>query len=418
MFDLEVFCQEAYAGKKGNSKEVLDYIRNFENLILWGVGNLGQAVSERLLAEQIEISVYWDIAYKERPVYHGISVTEPFKEEFDREKTLVIPCIVNGSLGSYWTEDELKKNGYSFFLPGIALYEGIMCPLNKEYFDIRECTGRKECSLCNCERYVNLLNQKIDMRGALTFQLITFIITTRCTLNCRYCGQRLSEYEERDRKDFTVKDIKRDIEHFLEAVDFVGMISIIGGEPFLHPNIVEIVEYCLTKNNFGVVNITTNGVVKLTKELLQKLKNDRVKISFSVYDTYLTENQKRLLEYNIRLVEQSGINYSLSHPLWVRPCELKDYHHKEEFMENQKLNCDKDKIKMSAAVRNGIFYPCEIAENIESLHKFSAGNAMVDVRKKENLRERLFECLQQKYFDACHYCNREIEEQIVAGEQV
>ena len=109
------------------------------------------------------------------------------------------------------------------------------------------------------------------------------------------------------------------------AVDFVGMISLIGGEPFVHKDLAEIVQYCLTKNNFGVVNITTNGICKMTKEMLQTIKNDRVKISFSCYDKFLNEKQKNLLKDNIALVEQSGISYSISNPLWNKPQELINY---------------------------------------------------------------------------------------------
>lgn len=416
MFDLEEFYHKSHMGKAIEPSEVLEYISSFEKVVIWGAGNLGQVVGQKLLLEKIVIEVYWDEKFADKPSCLGIPVQKPFTGMFDRENTLVIPCIVNGSLGSHWTERELEKRGWHFYLSGMSLYEGIVCPLNEDYFNIRECTGRKECSLCNCERYTNLLNRRMDAPGTLTFQLITFIISTRCSLNCRYCGQRLSEYKIEDKKNFALADIERDIDHFLGAIDFVGMISIIGGEPFLHPELSKIVEYCLTKDNFGVINITTNGIIKLTEELLYKLKNDRVKVSFSIYNTYLSAKQKELLEYNIRLVKKSGISFSLSHPLWVKPQELKEYGYEEEFMVRRKQSCDS--IKMCASIRDGVFYPCSIAENIESLHLFSAGNAAVDVKKKDNLKERLLVCLKREYFDACRYCGSEEAEEIEAGEQV
>ena len=416
MFCLEKFYKEAHNGKEINKKELFEYIKMFKNVILWGAGNLGKEVGASLKGNQVEITAYWDMNYQTNTLCNEIDVIEPFSGNFSTEETLVIPCIVNGSLGNHWTERELEKKGYFFHLSGMAYYEGVVCPLNEEYFNIRECTGRKACSLCNCERYTKLLNQKINKQDMLTFQLMTFIISTRCSLNCKYCGQRLSEYRGEDKKDFPLENIKRDISNFLEAADFVGMISIIGGEPFVHPNLVEIVEHCLTKDNFGVVNITTNGIVKLTQEALERLKDDRVKISFSIYDTYLTQKQKQLLEKNIELVKESGINYSLSHPLWVKPGEIKDYKYDDTFMRKRKQHCDS--IKMCASVRDGIFYPCTMAENIESLHICSAGNAKVDVTEKEELRERLLKCLEEEYFDACRFCSSEALEEIIAGEQV
>lgn len=416
MFSLMEFYEKAHSGNVIDKEELFEYIRKFQNIILWGAGNLGKEVGKNLRENDVPITVYWDIKYEAISQCNEIAVIEPFRGEFVPEETLVIPCIVNGSLGNHWTERELKKNGYINYLSGMEFYEGVICPLNHSYFNIRECTGRKACSLCNCEKYANLLNQKRDRLDTLTFQQITFIISTRCSLNCKYCGQHLSEYRPEDRKDFTLEHIKRDISHFLEAVNFVGMISVIGGEPFLHPELTEIVKYCLTKDNFGVVNITTNGVVNLTEEVLSEIRDDRVKISFSIYDTYLTERQKKILERNIELVKRSGINYSLSHPLWVKPGEIKEYAYSKIFMKNRKQHCDS--IKMCASVRDGIFYPCTIAENIESLHRFFAGNARVDVTKKERLKERLVECLEQEYFDACRYCCSDVPEEIIAGEQV
>lgn len=416
MFNLDEFYQKSHAGKKPELSEILNYIKGFNHVVIWGAGNLGESVGKKLISEDIEITAYWDEKFKEKPICQGIAVKKPFTGAFDREKTLVIPCIVNGSLGFHWTERELEKRGWHCYLSGMAFYEGVICPLSEEYFNIRECTGRKACSLCNCERYTSLLNNRMRTPGTLTFQLMTFIISTRCSLNCRYCGQRLSEYLPEDKKDFALADIKRDMDHFLGAADFVGMVSIIGGEPFLHPQLLEIIEHLMTKENFGVINITTNGIVKLTEVLLQKLKSDRVKISFSIYDSYLSEKQMDLLKNNIELVKQSGISYSLSHPLWVKPQELKEYDYEENFMIQRKHNCDS--IKMCAAVRDGIFYPCSVAENIESLHLYSAGNALVDVKIKENLKERLSECLKQQYFDACRYCGSEEAEEIEAGEQV
>ena len=418
MYDVNEFVKLAHSGQICDGEEILHYISSFSKIILWGAGNLGTELGQYLLSRGVKINAFWDKKYQSVKFCNGISVEEPFTDIEEKSKVLLIPCIVNGSLGNEWTKKELKKNGYVNYLDGMALYEGLVCPLNSSHFDVRECTRRKACSLCNCQRYVNLLGASFQKQNALTFQLITFVISTRCTLRCKYCGQRLSEYTEKDKIDFDFKDIIRDIDSFLSAVDFVGMISIIGGEPFVHPRLPDIVEYCLTKDNFGVVNITTNGVVHISREVLSRLKNERVKVSFSIYDTYLTEAQKQLLKDNIDLVKESGISYSLSHPLWVKPGELKDYGYDREYMVKKKKTCSA--IDMTAAVIGGVFYPCTIAQNIEGLHKFSAGNALVDVRQREGLRERLRRCLSQESFDACRYCGQgssgSIE--IPAGEQV
>jgi organic radical activating enzyme len=416
MFDLKEFERRAQEGDVQDPKEVLDYIRSFENLVLWGAGNLGKAVGEKLLAEQIHITAYWDEKYKEMPECLGIPVTESFCGELAPENTLVISCIVNGTLGRTWTINELEEKGWHHNMMGMVLYEGIFCPLNKDYVNLNECSGRKGCSLVNCYRYINLRCEGKKKEPPLIFQSFTFILSTKCSLNCRYCGQRLHEYKPEDRRDFALEDIKRDIDNFLDAVDFCGMVSIIGGEPFIYPHITEVVKHCLTKENFGIVNITTNGIANLTEELLEEIKDVRVKIHFSLYDTYLNETQKALLQRNIELVKKSGINYSIGQPLWGIPAEIKDYGYSEEIMKNKKKNCEN--VRLCPSARDGVFHACSFAETIEGLHLYPLGNVVVDLKEKENLRERLMECVNQDYYDICRYCSSEKTQQIVAGEQM
>lgn len=415
-FDIKRFYENANGGSAADIRGCIGYIKSFQHIILWGAGNLGREVGLKLQEYGVVIDEYWDINYGNIHMCNDVLVKEPFAVACPKEEVLVIPCIVNGSLGNRWTERELHKNGFVNTVSGMVLYEAMACPLNDGYFDIKECTSRKACSLCNCERYTNLLQHKLNNTSSLTFQLITFIISTKCTLNCKYCGQRLSEYEPSQKVNFDKDAIVRDMDHFLSAVDFVGMVSVIGGEPFVHPDLEYIIHHCLERNNFGVINITTNGIVRLTEEMLAGIKNDRVKISFSIYDTYLTEQQKEILNRNVELVKKSGIHYSLSYPLWVKPQELCQYQYEERFMEERKKGCEN--IKMCAAVRDGIFYPCSTAENVASLHKFPIGNSMADVKNPDGLRERIIECLQQPYFDVCKYCGSAKPEEIEAGEQV
>lgn len=103
--------------------------------------------------------------------------------------------------------------------------------------------GQKRVQPLYCERYTSLLSEKAGQKGTLTFQLMTFIISTRCTLNCKYCGQRLSKYAPADRIDYSYESVCRDFDNFMSAVDFVGMVSVIGGEPFIHPRLGDIVEH-------------------------------------------------------------------------------------------------------------------------------------------------------------------------------
>lgn len=420
MFDINHFYETAESGHSVDENALKDYLKSFRTIILWGAGNLGTAVGRKLLSMEIDIECYWDERAESLQNCNGIEVRPLFDKEYDKESTLVISCIVNGSLGKEWTESVIVEHGgYPHFLYGMLLYEAIICPLKAgEPFQIRTCTESKACSLCNCGLYTNLLHQSKQIEESpdeLIFQLITFIISTRCTLKCKYCGQRLNEYDRCDRVDFDLDEIKSDMDLFFGAVDFVGMVSIIGGEPFLHPKLGEIVQHCLTKDNFGVINITTNGVCEISPELLKKIKNDRVKISVSRYDAFLNRKQIELIDTNIRHIREAGIVCSVSTPLWYKPDEIAEQDFSETELLKNRSNCKV--VKMCAAVKNGRFIPCSIAENMDGLHLYKTESDCLNIRDSKNLKQRLKKHLQQPYYEACRYCAKTGSGEIPAGEQ-
>ncbi len=88
-------------------------------------------------------------------------------------------------------------------------------------------------------------------------------ITYRCNNHCVFCavGNRLPE-------DQTVEHIKEVLDRYSSAG--VDLLDLDGGEPTLHPDLFEIVEYA-RKIGFRTVNITTNGRRLAYPEFARKL---------------------------------------------------------------------------------------------------------------------------------------------------
>lgn len=417
-FNVGEFYEKARSGETLDKKTVVDFLREFDGVILWGAGNLGNAVGRYLLNENVTIVEYWDKNYANMGECNGIKVNEPFNKPYVNENILLIPCIVNGSLGDEWASAMLRAHGYNNILKGMEIFEGLICPLSDSTdFDIEICTRQKACSLCNCQRYVNILSKKMEKKDdPIILQLVTFIISNKCTLKCKYCGQFITHYPVEERKNYDLDNILRDIKNFMDAVDFVGMVSIIGGEPFLHENLDKIVLELLKYKNLGVVNITTNGVCQITQDLLQKIKNPRVKISFSIYKSYLSDAQKKLIDKSVQIVRESGINYSLSEPVWSIPGKVEKIIIRDKGSAIfRKANC-KNKI-MAVSVRDGKFIPCSTIEVGTGLSILSDEDC-VDVNDAQGLKERLRDSLERECYTACQYCKDGGSETIIAGEQI
>ena len=66
---------------------------------------------------------------------------------------------------------------------------------------------------------------------------ITLIINQRCSLKCKCCTSYMNEYPLEERKDIPLDRIYDDIDKFFDAMDSIGTVTVMGGEPFMHPDI-------------------------------------------------------------------------------------------------------------------------------------------------------------------------------------
>ncbi len=91
---------------------------------------------------------------------------------------------------------------------------------------------------------------------------LCFEIIQKCPNNCIFCSSK-SSYQKDNIIDFTT--IKRTIDFFVKNGG-IKEISLSGGEPLLHPNIFEIIEYC---HNYGIfTTVYTSGIVRNTSNAL------------------------------------------------------------------------------------------------------------------------------------------------------
>jgi MoaA/NifB/PqqE/SkfB family radical SAM enzyme len=87
-------------------------------------------------------------------------------------------------------------------------------------------------------------------------------VTDRCNLDCSYC----TEYDN-SRPHPKLEDLKKWIRKIRELGTM--RIALVGGEPLVHPDIVELVRYC---RDLGfATSLTTNGFL-LTRERLRQLE--------------------------------------------------------------------------------------------------------------------------------------------------
>lgn len=423
MFDLDKFYSDAEAGNEINEQEVIDYIGGFETVIIWGAGNMGTALGKYLIEHKVSVNGYWDQNYREIQERNGIKVYNSFETMpiHRKETTLLICGIVNGTHSHHGQIEQCNRSGYTNIILGMPLYEGLVCKMRKNgIFDVKQCTGTGICNFNTCKKYLNILSgtkEKNSIENVI--HVLEFVISRKCTLDCGECGQRVGRIKREFPEKYVIYPYERiieDIDIIMDNVDAVGTFSIIGGEPFTHPQLAEIIQHCLTKDNVGIISITTNGICKMTEAMLKKMKSDRVKINFSNYTQSLQEEQKKLFYKNVELVKACGLNCNVATPVWGRVIDMIEVN--QEIPESY-YKITKTKCQFGPSVSNGTFFACPVSELYDKLEEVDVSKDKIVLSQEKNVREKIHELLCKDFYESCkHRCgNQMFGEEVAPGAQ-
>lgn len=117
-------------------------------------------------------------------------------------------------------------------------------------------------------------------------------ITNLCNFSCLHCYQ--SDFSKKDDLDFPgLKKVADNFLNVLKKWDKRAIINLTGGEPFLKPELFELLEYLNSHKQVKEMGIITNGSM-LNKNNLSKLssfkKLDEIKLSLEAADEKLNDS--------------------------------------------------------------------------------------------------------------------------------
>lgn len=235
-------------------------------------------------------------------------------------------------------------------------------------------------------------------------------ITTFCTLNCRHCTMH-TPYN-RYKKNFTLDSICKDVDLIFEMVDHVGNLLILGGEPFLHPQLSEILVYIGEhyQRSIGTVQLITNGTVRASDEVLRTITRYEMEVRISDYTKNVPYTER--LEQFCADVEKYQIpSVSYTHDQWLdmgfpeeevnmgdTPSELREH------MKKCAPNCQN--------VNEGKLYYCAQGWSADQTRLFQLGDTDYldldklrdDPDRKEKFRRFYFGGQEDWYFSFCKVC--------------
>lgn len=150
--------------------------------------------------------------------------------------------------------------------------------------------------------------------NTIGWKRLRLLVTNKCNYRCPFC------HNEGQEKNGTLNMIS--LESFKQLIDMLKEEDLeefhfSGGEPFLHPNIVEMIQYVCSTTKWNIGCATNLSLI--SKEQVESLANTRVKfnIQFPYADAKLFKNSTFNGSFdktmnNVNLVRKYGLKVGLN----------------------------------------------------------------------------------------------------------
>jgi organic radical activating enzyme len=162
------------------------------------------------------------------------------------------------------------------------------------------------------QEYDNKLRKTLGLKPVIPY--IEVHLTDHCNLNCNNCSHFAPIADEvfADATHFS-----KDMERLSQLVSTVRVITLLGGEPLLHPGITEFISTSKRYFPKSQIQIISNGILltAMNKQFWESCKSNSVKIELSIYPPF---NEK----------QQDWVNLAISHNVGVtvaRKAEFFDF---------------------------------------------------------------------------------------------
>ena len=256
------------------------------------------------------------------------------------------------------------------------------------------------------EYYSNVLKD-IEDDNKIVIPRLVVQLTQKCTLKCRGCNNLMPLYSKAEH--FEIQDIVNNVNNLLNKVDRIIVMELLGGEPFLYPDLDKVINQVGQISQIDVIEITTNGTLLPSVEILNLLKKYNVLVRISKYKKSIRLNEL------IDSLKEQGIRYEvLDELVWTDSSntKMRQMNSFEELITNYKCKSP----KYCKTLSNGKMFLCARAASLYDLGICNDTSNYIDIISCN--KKALKKFIEFPHGSACNYCTcmddwREIE----VGEQ-
>ncbi len=277
-------------------KEQLDKVFQENDCMLYGAGRVAKTVVEYASKRQFGINRILVSNIKENP---SNIMGVPVYVITDNQESLNDKCLIVCALENLHNEIEKKIEIYHFYK---IIY------ISKELYDqLMYANGNYELdSFCELRRLVYESQKKVEKKiDAQKESLLRFVprpcmeymvlnILDHCNLRCKGCDHFACIAEP---YFVPYETIHRDLDRLSEIFhgDYIMKMSVMGGEPLLHPDLLKILEDVRNHFPYVTIRLTTNGLLllKQSEDFWRVCRENKVTIVNTRYPINLDFNKMR-----------------------------------------------------------------------------------------------------------------------------
>lgn len=371
-----------------------------DKIIIYGASAYGEIAYQALIQNEITPAYFCD--RKALVGVGGIPVIKPEQVDDYQDAAFII-----ASADSF---QEIKN--YLWTHGCKKIFD--MRLLLESTIDISRLSNRARDVYDNRNNYFDAVNRADD--GAIYFSRLQYVVSERCSLRCRNCSHLMQYYKHP--QDVDLDEYKPAFDRFLDAVDQISEIRIMGGEPFMNQEVYKLIEWYYGHPKVNQISIYTNGTITPSENNLKSLAQKNIRLHISDYGI----NKERIPKVTERLDEYGIAYFVRRYDSWQDAGNLKDRGYSEKAMQQSFAACFE---RNSYTFFRGKLYHC--ARSAHGMHlgaipweESDVVDFTIENKTTNDFRTAILQLQEKKYLRACDYCNGPNfhEGNIPAGEQI
>lgn len=404
--------------------------RENRNVICYGASAMAEeALRDEDLARRVRYFIDSDPSKQGEAMWiagrqFSVHAPEKLKQEEFKDTVLLVTSgwfrTIIAELGSWPELEEVYCAAYPQLLIACA-------PDSEEFFRRRileECLREYESVLKQrgetTDRAALLAEKQSYIQGnspqdrPLVIPRVMILSTTRCNLKCKGCSSLLPLFEHP--QDLPVSQLIRDMDLFFRGIDQCIRLTI-GGEPFLYPELSELLAYLQRQEKILGVLLITNSTIQPSGPVLELLRDPKFFVEVSDY------GHIQQMSRTVAALESAGVHFSvLTDQVWddmgsVEPRGRTALQRREVYR-----TCEQSRLMKS--IHNGAVYTCARGARMRALECGYQSEQDYFTLDENELAERLRDKIRALYYmdgaDACDRCDlgQLPARKIPAGEQL